>query len=124
MYDPDETPVVCSEFKCVMNPMPEQELCSPIRRDIGTLYRFDGVMNLCISNPVDKHMSYLPLECPPRRRCYFQLKLAIFKLKHVIFLVLIGILNISTPNLDFVILVNLDVLTGVVVGAVSHDIQA
>ena len=51
MYDPDEAPVVCSEFKCVMNPMPEQELCSPIRRDIGTLYRFDGVMNLCISNP-------------------------------------------------------------------------
>lgn len=65
MYDPDKTPAVCSEFKCVMNPMPEQELCSPIRRDIGTLYRFDGVMNLCISNPVDKHMYYLPLECPP-----------------------------------------------------------
>ena len=64
MYDPDETAVVCSEFKCVMNPMPEQELCSPIRRDIGTLYRFDGVMNLCISTPADKHMYYLPLECP------------------------------------------------------------
>ena len=81
MYDPNKTPAVCSEFKCVMTPMPEQELCSPIRRDIGTLYRFDGVMNLCISNPADKHIYYLPLECPPRRRCYFQLKLAIFKLE-------------------------------------------
>lgn len=126
LYDPDKSPAVCSEFKCIMNPMPEQELCSPIRRDIGTLYRFDGVMNLCISNPADKHMYYLPLECLPLTdAATSNWSLLSSSFKHVIFLVLIGILNISSPNLDFVILVNLDVaFPGVVVGAVSHDIQA